>query len=423
MSTLNASIGRLPRFAPGLVNLNEVAAFLNMDRPLSVAALQRKIDGLPEFVDFRANIETGTALRGEIVVTLNKDGSNRFRGFMRATGALSFAYRLSAIVRSKAGTVTVAAVHSGKVFGTDTPGNRQDNWDEVDTKPERMKLIRNIWPDISAGKLSVNRSTELTGVLGATSDIIKDVAQLFIVAQTGGAALAICLVIGNELGDAGVDVPGLGGVVGLGIVAGSLIIWGPLSIGPAILIGVGAGAITDALVKIRRMTPAEEDFARVVFGDSIDFDEVRLTNLSGVDTAPFVTPTVDGTILVNLGNAIDDPVGGQQPNYPVKGQLLIHELVHVWQIQHARLEDGYIPGWLCRGIGQKTEGKAAYRPGEPGPAFSSFGIEAQAAIVDHWFAGNKGAKPAPKGSPEAIPMNENHKYFRYINENIRLGAA
>jgi len=423
MSSLRASIARLPRFKPATINVGEIAAFVHMERPISLRALTATIDALPETVDFHQTIETGTALGGEVTVTLRKDGGYRFRGFMRASGALSFEFRITAIVRSANGRVTVAAAHSGKVLGTDTPGDRKNSWDEIGADPDRMQTIRNVWPDISGGKLEVRRSSELGGVLGTATDVIKDIAEFLIVAETLGAGLAICLVIGSELGDAGVDVPGLGGVVGLGIVGGSLFIWGPLAIGPAIILGVAAGAVVDSMVKIRRVEPFEQEFARKVFGGSIDFEKVRLTNLSGIGTAAFVAPTVDNTILVNIGNAIDTPTTSVFPNYPAKGQLFIHELTHVWQIQHRSLKDGYVPGWLCEGIAEKTEGQAAYQPGDPGPPWSSFGIESQASIVDRWFAGTKGEKSLDPDNSQLEAMDLNSRYFVYINNNIRLGVA
>lgn len=419
MTSLRSTIATLPRYVPGEgLNVSEVADFVRMERPVSLNALVAKINSLPESVPFHQIIETGTALGGEVTITLNRNGSYRFKGFMRASGALSFSFRISAVVRSPNNQVTVAAQRSGEVFGTDTPGDRQFNWDEVNNNdPTRMQLIRNTWPDISGGTMVVNRSSELSGVLGTAVDIAKDVGEFFLVAETLGPSLAICLIIGSELGNAGVSVPGLGGVVGLGIVGGSLFIWGPLAIGPAILIGVAAGAVVDSMVKIRRLKPFEEDFARVVFGDSLNFENIRLTNLSGLKTRPFTLPTVDNTILINIGNSFNAPTQAVFDSYPAKGQLLIHELTHAWQIQHASLKDGYVPGWLCRGITDSN-----YTPGPAGTPWSSFGVEAQGSIVDQWFGGNKGGKKKPEpDTPAATPMSENNEYFRYIRDNIRLG--
>ena len=68
----------------------------------------------------------------------------------------------------------------GAVFGTDTPGDRQHDWDETGSDANRMKAIRNVWPDLSAGSLVVSRSSELDGVLGTAVDIVKDAVEFLI---------------------------------------------------------------------------------------------------------------------------------------------------------------------------------------------------------------------------------------------------
>jgi hypothetical protein len=449
MTSLRATIATLQRYPPdATLNVVAVADFLRMERPFSLNALVARIASLPDSIPFHSTIVTGGALGGEVSITLNRDGSYRFRGFMRATGIPSFHFRVGAVVRSATSQVTVAAQHSGKVFGTDTPGDRQNDWDEIGNKPNEMKFIRNLWPDISAGKMVVSRSSELSGVLGTATDIIKDAAEFFLVAETLGASLAICLVIGSELGDAGVTVPGLGGIVGLGVVGGALFIWGPLAIGPAIILGVAAGAIVDAMVKIRRLTTDEENFAKRVFGDTLDFDRIRLTNLVGLSGRPFTMPTIDDHILINIGTSdamFDAPTKNAYPDITkaARGQLLIHELTHAWQIQHAVPEDGYVPGWLCEaGIREQVFlGKAAYNYGPPGPPWRSFTLEGQAHMVDDWFAGTGRQqndvlppgfeRPPTDLDPEDatefeqkhVQMDPGSPYFGYIDNNIRSGVA
>ena len=119
------------------------------------------------------------------------------------------------------------------------------------------------------------------------------------------------------------------------------------------------------MVKIRRLRDDEVAFARQVFGDSLDFDRIRLTNLSGIGTRAFTTPTVDGTILLNIGNAFNEPTLAVYPPYPVPGQILIHELTHAWQIEHASLEDGFVPGLMCTGILNQTVVSKPYQYGPP----------------------------------------------------------
>jgi hypothetical protein len=436
MSSVRRAIATLQRYPPhATLNIGDVYKFLLMERPVSLRALLDRIAALPDSVPFESTIVTGAAMGGRVGITVNRDGSYRFHGSMRATGFPSFSFRVGAVIQSASGLITLAAQHSGKVFGTDTPGERQDDWDENIADPTKTPLIRNLWPDVSGGRMVVSRSSELAGVLAGATDILKDVATFFVVGNTLGAGLAICLIIGSELGDAGVDVPGMGGVVGIGIIGGALFIWGPLAIGPAFLVGVGAGAIVDALVKIRRMEPFERDFARRVFGDSLDFDRIRLTNLVGFDDRPFAMPTVDNHILLNIGVSdamFDSPTttkrldrnGQPSKEMPAEGQLLIHELTHAWQIQHNPLGKGYVPGWLCEGIReQEFVSGDAYAYGPPGPPWDSFFNEAQAHIVDDWFGNSGRQKDAPLVPGESPQMNLNSPYFGYIDNNIRAGVA
>jgi hypothetical protein len=89
------------------------------------------------------------------------------------------------------------------------------------------------------------------------------------------------------------------------------------------------------------------------------------------------------------------PLRSAYPSYPIAGQVLIHELTHAWQIEHTDISDGFVPGLMCTGIYNQTVlGQAAYHYGRPGPPWSSFNMEAQAAIVDQWFAGTT---PPPPG--------------------------
>ena len=417
MLNLRASIDKLPRFPRGkTVNVGDVAEFMGMHRPVSMRELIERIDRLPDAVPFHADIVTGAALGGHVDFTLRKDGSYEFSGSMRATGFPSFAFTIVAVVRGASGGVTVAAQHSGEVFGTDTPGDRENSWKEEGTDPEQMKLIRNTWSDLSGGSLTVRRSSEVTGVTGGALDVLGDLVEFFIVAETLGVGLAVCLVVGDELSKAGVDLPGFGGVAGIAVAAGVVYIYGPSSIVAAVAAGVVAGKVVDAMVQLRHLTGPEQDFARQVFGNSLNFDNIRLTNLSGLGTNAFTAPTVGHVSLVNIGNAIDSPTTAVFPRgYPTPGQIFIHELTHAWQIQHASLQDGFVPGLMCQGILNQTVVSDPYDYGPPGPPWSSFGLEAQAAIVDQWFGGT--GKQKGQGS-----MNKSSPYFGYIAGNILPGV-
>jgi hypothetical protein len=425
MTTVRAAVRELPRFPDlGSLNVSQVAGFMAMGPPISIRDLLGRIDRLPPSMTLTQPVVTGAALGGTVALTIDRNGAYTFSGSMRATGFPSFQYTVTASVRSDAG-VAVAARHTGRVYGTDTPGDRQDSWSQTGTDADLAKLLRNTWPLTSHGTLSVTYSEDLAGTLGTAVDILKDLAEFVVGAATLGASVACCLLIGSELHHAGINLPGLGGIVGLTIVAGSVYVYGPFAVVPAVIAGAAAGAVVDSMVRIRSLDTGdtaphgdETGFARAVFGDSLDFDRIRVTNLSGLGTRAFTTPTVDGTILLNIGNAYDSPTTAVDPphGYATEGQILIHELTHAWQIQHASLADGYIPGLLCQGIyNQGVTGRAAYQYGPPGPAWSTFNLEAQAAIVDQWFAGTTSKQPPP-------PMDTAGPYYGYIRNNIRASS-
>lgn len=413
MTSVRDSISHLRQFPRDVtVDVSEVARFLGMSRPLSVRGLCNRASAVSPSVAFVQPVVTGAALGGEARLVVNSDGSYAFSGFMRATGLPSFKYNVAMLVRAGSGTVALAVRHSGSVFGTDTPGDRQDNWDEKGGPRDTALAIQRNWPDIAAGTAQVSHSEDVSGVLGVAGDIIKVVGEFFVLGQALGTQAAGCLMIGGELHDAGLALPGLGGVLGLTIVGGTVFIFGPGVLMPAVVLGVAAGAVIDSMVQLRPMDYREKYFAQQVFADSVDYERIRLTNLSGVAGKAFTMPAMDGTILLNIGNAMESPMNAVYPkHYPVPGQILIHELTHAWQIQHST----YTAGWLCDGVLTQTVGPAhPYDHGAAGPPWGTgFGLESQAAIVDQWFAG--------LDTPSGTPMSKDSPFFGYILNDVRAG--
>jgi len=64
-------------------------------------------------------------------------------------------------------------------------------------------------------------------------------------------------------------------------------------------------------------------------------NKIIVTNLMSIDKRPFTVPIKNGNdvyILMNLGNAFDDPLNYNMNGFP--GDVFIHELTHAWQIWH-----------------------------------------------------------------------------------------
>jgi hypothetical protein len=181
---------------------------------------------------------------------------------------------------------------------------------------------------------------------------------------------------------------------------------------PALVAGVAAGGVTDALIDGRKLHDDEIAFADQVFAGQVPYGRIWITNMSNGGRS-FTWPSPDSSILMNLGDAHSDPVTYADPgsSYSEPGQLFIHEMTHAWQIVHAT----FPLGLACDRILDPS-----YDYGPPGPPYSTFTVEGQAALVDDWFGGNRVAQSGhPAGTN--ILMDTGDVYFPYIVTNIRSG--
>lgn len=199
---------------------------------------------------------------------------------------------------------------------------------------------------------------------------------------------------------------GPGVLTGIVTAGAALFVMGPGAIIPAFISGSVAG---NALIRHRYMTSEERAFAESVFGSSLPpNDRIVLTNLEGLEGRKFVCPNINGEILVNLGNAYDNPVSYSDSSYPALGKVFIHELTHVWQIYHT----SFVPGLVCNRIYDEISGGLQYEPGSGGKDWSQYNLEQQATIVDEWFA------PSSRG-PMGSPRSSKHPFYLYIEKIIR----
>lgn len=350
---------------------------------------------------------SGTALGGTATMTLKSNGDYTAQFHMHDSGATGYSFQINAIW-STPGGITVAASHSGSVGGTFTSGSRDDDHTDTGNNP----LIRMHWTDIQQGRLWVTKDYSATGVLGFVQDLAQTL--LDIGAGVAGGAIGIVIGIGNEIGQVFGNL-GIGGVVGVFAGVAVFAFTGGLAI--AVIAGVAAGAATNALIKQRQMNQAEYDFCNMVFAGQLPpADHLMITNLSGLGGRAFTMPGVDGKIYLNMGDGYDDPLDWK-PNdaYSVRGQVLVHELTHAWQIHHG----SFLPGFVCAGIVNQTNyqvGESVYTYGPPTYDWGTFNLEAQGAIVDQWFAG------VPVVSvPNRKPADSGDPYFHYISDNVRKG--
>jgi hypothetical protein len=98
--------------------------------PISLRSLLGGV-GAVESVTREIDINTSddSPINGHVGFTARSDGTYEFFGHMRATGFPSYHYGVSAWLDAGDGTV-ITGLRTGHVYGTDTPGPRQDDWSE-----------------------------------------------------------------------------------------------------------------------------------------------------------------------------------------------------------------------------------------------------------------------------------------------------
>jgi hypothetical protein len=356
---------------------------------------------------FTTPIVTGglAALGGWVTVTVNLDGSVRWQGHAHDSGADGYDFGISALVRTPSGRA-IALAHSGHVSGTFESGSRDHDWDV--TRPPFSPISRFL-VDYNFGYLETH--LEYSSDIGSALES----AVNWLVKFCAGSLLAP-----------------VGAIVFVGVEVGSLISTGSLVPGARIAEGVlwmaGPGNTLLAIVaegiaslgsRTRELTAEEYDWANnenneIFCGSLPPRDRLVLTDTIGGGNRAFTFPRYDGKITLNMGaSAFDDPRRYPDGQY---GQVFVHELVHTCQIQHTNMDLALLADAFASKVCEATGGNP-YAYGPAGPAYSDFNLEQQAQIVSDWFAGS-----VPSGSNQTrTPKDKNSPYFRYINENLRIG--
>ena len=145
----------------------------------------------------------------------------------------------------------------------------------------------------------------------------------------------------------------------------------------------------------RALTAGEIAIARSVFGDAIDYAQVRLFRRKWWPFHP------RNAAMAPMGNIYFHPQGGAWSEDFSKEPLgrqgfFIHEMTHVWQAQaKGKLYLPLMRHPFCRY-------SYAFEPERP---FSRYGLEQQAEIVRHRFLADRGAGPAVCPPRDLLPFS------------------
>jgi len=144
----------------------------------------------------------------------------------------------------------------------------------------------------------------------------------------------------------------------------------------------------------RPLTPGENELARSIFGDAIDYGQVRLIRGRWWPFQP------KGVVMAPTGNIHFHPASDKWSNdfslEPLSAQgLFIHEMTHVWQTQtRGRFYLPLMRHPFCRYAYELV----------PDKSFDRYGLEQQAEIVRHAFLAGRGVKVANATDRTILPF-------------------
>ena len=132
----------------------------------------------------------------------------------------------------------------------------------------------------------------------------------------------------------------------------------------------------------RPLTAGEAAIVRRVFGDSIDLGRVRIHSRRWL---PWVQPADSG--MAPRGHVYMHGVAWREDYAAATAGFrgwFVHEMTHVWQYQNRVL----VPLWA--GAWQMIRLRGDYRRAydyvaDPGRDLTSYNLEQQARIVEHWY--------------------------------------
>lgn len=344
---------------------------------------------LPDSKHFHENITTGKGnpSSGFIDLYVYKNGNWTARTNIHNSGAVGFKYQLVVTNLARNGFLFTLD-HAGSCDGTDKVRKirRDDTWDASGNST----AIANNYEDVLQGALKWKLSQE-TDILSVFTAFAMPLNPVAVVKLTGNLAVKSTeLLFDGTKKITGIIVNSLGQItLQVSMTTYDLFAYGHLP-------------------KYRQLTAVEYNWANKFYNGKLpSLQQIIITNLMSVDRRAFTVPNGNGITVMNLGDAFNNPMQFTNAGYPVPGQVFIHELAHVWQIQNSSqlkaFGEGVSNQWKNTILGHDVY---AYTCGQP---WDKYNYEQQAHIVDICFKNRNGQLTSPDNSCE----------LKYVVDNIR----
>ena len=331
------------------------------------------------------------------------DGASkaRFGGEMRATGIWDYRVQLGVLLRSVSQPAGIAFHHATE------GGNQPENWDEEIDVPALA--------DLDYARFDVEDECRTREKYAELVDDALDFLGGIIVAPIVIGVTAVVAVFA-----AGLELLGL---VEEGTAKGVLKVGEAVmaKAGPAGFIGAAAlGLVSSIGEETSRLSQEDYDYCNVhVFGGTLpDRNLLFVTDSSRHSDGPagwraYTFPAAGGHIEINMGPAQADPKSAEVVHGEAPYQTLVHELVHVWQIDRKQSITLLADLWEAQ---VAATGNAYDFGTAAGKEWEDLNLEQQASVVEHWFIGKTAYNLA---GPDVLPMSEANPLFRFVRDRIR----
>jgi hypothetical protein len=153
-----------------------------------------------------------------------------------------------------------------------------------------------------------------------------------------------------------------------------------LSSSPVLIVPLLAVALAHSPPQGRPLTAGERAFLTPLFRDAVDYDAIRIVRGRAF-------PLQGRRTLVTIRQAVFAPdevyVDDYANSSPSRRAVLVHEVAHVWQYVNGI---GVVRGAMRALVASGGRYGRAYRYRlVPGRDLTDYGIEQQAAILEHYF--------------------------------------
>jgi hypothetical protein len=385
------------------LSLRAVAGAARIAAPVSVRDLLQSLS----FRTWRATITTPDpeALSGNVQLTIWGNGRYELLVHMHDSGLPDYSFRLGVLLRAASGMAVLALYSRGVVHGTASTGSR----DSDERQAGQLAALQANWDDFVAGDFTVQREYQ-NDLIGWIESALLDVATFLVGCVTVGGPAA-CVILGASLlsDHADVQLPGELGLAGLILAEGAYFVCGP---GVFIPVFIAGALVSAALFKRRRLHPHEIAAARTVFGETVPYDRIWITNLEYVSGRAFAALGIDGNIMIGLGSRFDDAVADQ-----MRRRTFIHEMTHVWQIVHTPTLSALCTGTINRGR-EASEGQdGLYDVDTLTLPWDAYNWEQQAVIIAtaDWLRQEFSRQGVPYEAYDTYPTEQ------FIREHILMG--